>query len=145
LQGGRRGGGRKETYVHVHAAREENLAGWVEEEDALNKVERIDDEEIVLPIAAASNEPVESGEQTLRDVPLEALLELEKFSEGRITAKVGESFARRRVGVSGRVCDGWFPWARWGEANLGKEAFYLLQTLSDLCAVVRREVVECER
>jgi len=96
---GRVGGG--VTYVHVHAPRKENLARRVQEENALDQVEGVDDEEVVLAVAAAGDEPVERGEQAVRDVPLEAFLEFEELAEGGIGAEVGEAFARWEGGVGG--------------------------------------------
>jgi hypothetical protein len=110
----------------------------VEEEHALDQVEGVDDEEVVLAVAAADDEPVEGGEQALGDVPLEAFLQFEELAEGRVAREVGEDFARGLVSVSVSrwVGGGLFPWAAWaGEADLCEQAFDLFQALLDSPAV----------
>ena len=84
----------------------------MEEECALDEVQRIDDEEIVLAIAAANDQPVEGCEQALRNVPFEALLQFEELAEGRVAREVGEHLARRLFSVSA-VVGGMFPWTAW--------------------------------
>lgn len=125
------GGG---TYIHVHAPGEQDLARRVQQQNPLDQVERVDDEEVVLAVAAAGDEPVERGQQAVRDVPLEAFLEFEELAEGRVGAEVGEALSRGRGGGFGGLCGrgggglvlllGAAAGAR--EADLRKEAFDLL-------------------
>jgi hypothetical protein len=62
----------------------------VQEQHALYQVQGAEDQEVVLAVAALCDEAVESREQALRDVPLEALLQLEELAEGRVVGEVGE-------------------------------------------------------
>lgn len=136
------------THIHVHAAREEGLARRVEQQHALDQVEGVDDQEVVLAVAAAHDQPVERGEQALRNVPLEALLQLEELAEGRVARQVGQHLARRLL-----LLFPLSPWlghallpraARPGQADLREQALDLLQALLDLAAVEGRQVVEGE-
>lgn len=75
------GGG---THIHVDFSREERLARWVEKKYPLDQVERIQDQQVVLAIAATSDQAIEGRQQALGDIPLEALLQLEELAEGRV-------------------------------------------------------------
>jgi hypothetical protein len=145
---GRRKECEREPYVHVHAARKEDLAGWVEQEDALNEIEGVHDEQVVLAVAAPDDQEVERREEPLGNVPLEALLQLEELAEGRIAREVGEHLARGLFAVAvpvSPVVDALLPRAAGaGQADLRQQAFDLLQSLLDLAAVKGREVVEGE-
>lgn len=118
----------------------------MQKQHALDQVERVDDEQIVLAVAAAHDQPVESREQALRNVPLEALLQLEEFSEGRVAREVGQHFALRLVSVSSGGCSALFPGAaRAGQADLGEQPLDLFQAFSNFATVKRRQIVEGER
>lgn len=135
--------GRGETHVHVHAPGKEDLAGRVEQEDALDEVERVDDEQVVLAVAAADDQEVERREQALGNVPLEALLQLEKLAEGRVAREVGEHLARELLPVAPAVVGALFPGAAGtGQADLCQQTLDLLQAFLDLATVKGREVVE---
>jgi hypothetical protein len=109
----------------VYAPRKEGFARWVEEECALDEVQRIDDEEVVLAVAAADDQPVEGCEQALRNVPFEALLEFEEFAEGRVAREIGEHLARRLFSVPAMV-GGMLPRTAWAqEANLREKTLDL--------------------
>jgi hypothetical protein len=116
----------------------------VQKEHALDQVQRVDDEQVVLAVAAAHDQPVEGREQALGNVPLEALLQLEELAEGRVARKVGEHLAGGLVSVAA-VVGALFPRAaRPREADLCEKPFDLFQALFDLAAVKGREVVKSE-
>jgi len=83
------------SYVHVHAAREENLAGRVKKQDALDQIQRVDNQQVILAVAASYYQPVERRKEALCDIPLEAFLQLEKLAEGGVASQVVESLPRR--------------------------------------------------
>lgn len=122
-------GKRRKAYVHVRLAREEGLARRVQQQDALDQVQRAQDQQVVLAVAALGDEAVERREQPLRDVPLEALLQLEELAEGRVAREVRERLGLGRVELrAGRLLRrllGRAPGGRGrlGEADLGEQAF----------------------
>jgi hypothetical protein len=79
--------------------REQVSARRVQQQHALQQVEGADDEQVVLAFATTRHQAVEGVEQAVGDVPLETLLQLEEFEEGRVVGQVGERLGLGRVGA----------------------------------------------
>ena len=132
------------TYIHVLLSCKEHLAGRVQQQHALGQVQRAEDQQVVLAVAAARQQPVERVEQPLRNVPLKALLQLEELEERRVVVELFKRLVGGLVlvfifqaspallGLGRRQTDG------------SKQSFDLLEALFYLGAVVGRQVVECE-
>ena len=132
----------------------------------LQQIQRRHEQEVILPVAPLSQKPLQTRDQPDRDVPLEALLQLEEFAKGGVVFELGKLFRRRSlVGVLLCGCcrsgaDGdrmsllvaCCPYLRRvlgrgrgaGEADLREEAFELAEAFADLAAVEGGEVVEGE-
>lgn len=84
------------TYVHILLAREDGLAGRVQQHQALHQVQRAEDQQIVRSVAALGKEPVEGADEPRSHVPLESLLQLEELAERRIPGQVRQVLFRRQ-------------------------------------------------
>lgn len=78
------------TDIHVHLPGEQRLARRVEEQSPLDQVQRAQDQQVVLSVAAPSHQSIERVDEPQVDVPLEALLQLEELVEGRVVREFGE-------------------------------------------------------
>ena len=140
------------TYVHMHTPRKKRLARWVQQQHTLQQVKRVDDQQVILAVAAAHDQPVEGSQQTLRNVPLKPFLQLEELAESRVGRQVREHLTSRRLllllllwllllvlGV------GMFAGtAGTRKTDLCEEAFDLLKAFFDFTRVEGGEVVEGE-
>lgn len=73
-----------DTYVHVLFASEQRLARRVKQQNTLNQVQRAQDQKIILSITTTRQQAIESLDQPRRDIPLEALLQLEELAKSRV-------------------------------------------------------------
>lgn len=78
------------TYVHILLPGEERLARGMQQESSLDEIKGIEDQEIILSVAALSHETVKSTDQAHGNIPLESLLQLEEFLESGILGQLGE-------------------------------------------------------
>ncbi|ROW13368.1 hypothetical protein VPNG_05448 [Cytospora leucostoma] len=69
---------------------EELPARRVQEQHALQAVQRAQHEGVHAPVVALGQQPVERLDQPRGDVPLEAVLQLEELAEGGVVGQVGE-------------------------------------------------------
>lgn len=150
------------TYVHVLFASEQCLARRVKQQNALNQIQRTQDQKVVLSITATRQQTIQGLDQPRRDIPLEALLQLEELAKSRVVGQLREVLLVRRflssplvvdLGARSRRCRRRRRLGRrgrgglgrgFGKADLRKKTFDLAQALANLGAVVGREVVECE-
>lgn len=121
----------------------------MQQESSLDEIEGIEDQEIILAVAALSHETVESANQAHGNVPLEPLLQLEELLESGILGQLGEVLLLGRrlsaalvvvVAAAARAVA-----AGIRKADLGEQTLDLAEALADLGTVVGREVVEGER
>lgn len=139
------------AYIHVHLSREEGLARRVQQHESLEQIQSAENEQVVRAIGTSSHESIEGADKAHGDVPLKSLLQLEELVEGRIAGDLGDQLRRRRflLEIQSRVLDHGGCTAisalRSRQANVGQQTLDLAQTLSDLGAVVGREVVERKR
>lgn len=61
--------------------------------DALDEVQRTENQQVILAIASLCHEPIQRANQTHGNVPLESLLQLEKLSKSRVLGELGKIFA----------------------------------------------------
>tara|TARA_R110002060_G_scaffold65761_1_gene74762 strand:- start:1216 stop:1443 length:228 start_codon:yes stop_codon:yes gene_type:complete len=69
----------------------------MQQQTALNQIQCLDNQQIILPIVRLSQQPVQAIDQAHRNIPLEPVLQLEEFPESWIVPQLVESFARRRL------------------------------------------------
>lgn len=139
-------------YIHVLLALKKALAGRMQQHRALQEIERAEDEQIVLAVAALGHEAVQGANQAQADVPLEALLQLEELAKRRVLGQLAEVFARWRHAhvvavfvhcvLAARAAAASITPRR--QADLRQQALDLAQTLADFGAVVGGEVVKGE-
>lgn len=143
------------TCIHILLTRKKSLARGVQQHDALDEIQRAEDEQVVLAVAALGHESIQRAGQAHGDVPLEALLQLEELPKGRVLGELGEILARgitRGIVVvvvmaNRRRGEGRRPGSSRGavgQADLRQEAFDLAQPLADLGAVIGGQVIEGE-
>lgn len=112
----------------------------MQQESSLDEIKGIEDQKIILSVAALSHETVKSADQAHGNIPLESLLQLEEFLESGILGQLGEvllfggclSVVFVVAGAARVVATGI------READLGEKTFDLAETLADLGTVVGR-------
>ena len=60
----------------------------MKKENTLDQVQSIEDEQVILPLAASGHQKVEGCKQPLSDVPFEPFLQLEELAKGWIASEV---------------------------------------------------------
>lgn len=80
----------RETHVHALLAREQQPAGRVQQQGALQRVEGAQHQEVHAAVVALGQQAVQGLDQARGDVPLEPVLQLEELAEGGVAAQVGE-------------------------------------------------------
>lgn len=145
------------SYIHVLLPGKERLARRVQQQDALDQVQRAQDQQVVLPLAPLGHEAIQGPDEPHGRVPFETLLQLEELAKREVVGELGEAFSRRagrRVGLllllrqtappplmlllfllllllRRRCC------SAIRQANLRQQALHLAQSLADLGPVVR--------
>lgn len=140
------------SYIHILLALKEALAGRVQQHRALQEIERAEDQQVVLAVAALGHEAVQRANEAQADVPLKALLQLEELAKGRVVGELAEILARWRHArvvavpvhraVAARAVMSSSMTRR--QADLRQQALDLSQALADFGAVVGGEVVKGE-
>lgn len=89
------------TYVHIHLAREQRLAGRMKEHDSLDQLQCAHNQQVVGPIRTPGEQAVQRLDQAQRHVPLEPLLQLEELAECRVIGDLLERLGGRHRFVVG--------------------------------------------
>ena len=119
----------------------------MQQHNALNQVQCLYNQQIILAIICLSQEPIETIDQSERNIPFESLLQLKELPERRIIDQLTKWLSRRRffarVDYRAPLLGGGF--GRGGrETDLSEKTLDLAQALADLGLIVGGEVVEGE-
>ena len=87
---------RSNTNIHINLPREQTPTRGVQQQNALNQIQRLYNQQIILPIIHLPQQPIQAIDQPKRNIPLKALLQLEELLERRVVGQFLERFPRRR-------------------------------------------------
>jgi hypothetical protein len=90
------GAARRRTDVHVDLSGEQLATCRVQQQHSLQQIQCRYDQEVVLSIASFAQQALQARDQSHGHIPLEALLQLGKLSEGWVVLQIAHFLRRRR-------------------------------------------------
>lgn len=127
------------TYIHIKLPREQRPGRRMQKHYALDQVQCLDDQQVILLIMALAQQSIQAIGQAHRNIPLEPILQLEELSECRIIDQFpqGLPWWWFSSGVNDRTTLLFLGLGRaTRQADLRQKAIDLPQTFADLALVV---------